>query len=267
MTKKISIFLLLLLTTVLLSAQSRFALVIGNNAYGELGSLKSPVNDATDIAATLGNLGFKVELLKNTNLGAMEKAVINLKNKLSVNKDSIGFFYYASHGVQSRGQNFLIPANASIADEAFLKTKSLSAQIVTDLLQSAGNSLNMIILNACRDNPFSWSRGGSRGLSVVGTQPPGSIIVYATSAGSVARDGAGRNGLFTTELLKHMKTPGLDVAGVFRRSPAPMYGMSAAAVRYRRYITSFLTGYTLREQGAHPPAPPVLRKKLQNTGL
>jgi len=83
-----------------------------------------------------------------------------------------------------------------------------------DLLQSAGNSLNMIILDACRDNPFSWSRGGSRGLSVVGTQPPGSIIVYATSAGSVARDGAGRNGLFTTELLKHLKTPGLDVAEV-----------------------------------------------------
>ena len=150
----------------------------------------------------------------------IENAVINLKNKLSVSKDSIGFFYYAGHGVQSNGQNYLIPSGANIPDEAFLKTKSLSTQIVMDLLQSAGNNLNMVILDACRDNPFSWSRSGSRGLSVVGSQPPGSIIVYATSAVSTAKDGTGRNGMFTTELLKHLKTPGIDVTEVFRLTGA-----------------------------------------------
>ncbi len=78
----------------------------------------------------------------------------------------------------------------------------------------------MVILDTCRDNPFSWSRSGSRGLSVVGSQPPGSIIVYATSAGSTAKDGVGRNGMFTTELLKHLKTPGIDVTEVFRLTGA-----------------------------------------------
>ncbi len=92
MIRKISIFLLLLLTTVLLPAQSRFALVIGNSAYAELGSLKNPVNDATDIAATLGNLGFKVELLKNTNLTSMEKAVINLKTIYQSTRTALAFF-------------------------------------------------------------------------------------------------------------------------------------------------------------------------------
>jgi Caspase domain len=221
MFKKIAaVLLFIILITVSLSAQSRFALVIGNNNYSGLSTLKNPVNDAVDIADTLENLGFKVELVKNGNLGAMERAVINLKNKLSVSKDSIGFFYYAGHGVQSGGQNYLIPSGANIADEAFLKTKSLSTQVVMDLLQGAGNNLNMVILDACRDNPFSWSRSGSRGLSVVGSQPPGSIIVYATSAGSTAKDGTGRNGLFTTELLKHLKTPGIDVTEVFRLTGA-----------------------------------------------
>ena len=221
MIRKIAVFLFFMFViAVSLSAQDRFALVIGNNSYSGLSSLKNPVNDAVDIAGTLENLGFKVELVQNGNLGAMERAVINLKNKLSVNKNSIGFFYYAGHGVQSGGQNFLIPSGANIADEAFLKTKSLSTQAVMDLLQSAGNNLNMVILDACRDNPFSWSRSSSRGLSVVGSQPPGSIIVYATSAGSTAKDGTGRNGMFTTELLKHLKTPGIDVTEVFRLTGA-----------------------------------------------
>ncbi len=94
-------------------------MVIGNNNYTGLGSLKNPVNDAVDITSTLENLGFKVELVKNGDLGSMERAVINLKNKLSVSKDSIGFFYYAGHGVQSNGQNYMIPSGAAIADEVF----------------------------------------------------------------------------------------------------------------------------------------------------
>ena len=93
-------------------------------------------------------------------------------------------------------------------------------QTILDVLQGAGNRLNMVILDSCRDNPFGWSRSASRGLSVVESQAPGSIIVYATSAGSIAQDGQGRNGQFTAELLKNIGTPGLDVSEIFRRTGA-----------------------------------------------
>jgi len=84
--------------------------------------------------------------------------------------------------------------------------------------RQTNNNLNIVILDACRDNPFSWARSGTRGLSVVSTQPPGSIIVYATSAGSVALEGTGRNGVFTGELLKHINTPRIDVMEIFNRT-------------------------------------------------
>ena len=220
--RKVIIFLCIIsaFSAVILPAQDKHALVIGNSSYKGLSPLKNPVNDATDIASALKNMGYNVELLKNSSLSAMETGVLNLKSRLSVSKHSIGFIYYAGHGIQSNGENFLIPSDADIRDEAFLKTKSLSTQVMMDLLAGAGNKLNVVVLDACRDNPFSWNRSGSRGLSVVGSQPPGSIIVYATSAGSVARDGKGRNGIFTTELLKNIRKSNLDVSEVFRLTGA-----------------------------------------------
>jgi hypothetical protein len=98
------------------------------------------------------------------------------------------------------------------------QTKALSAQSVLGLLQGSGNGLNIVVLDACRDNPFAWSHSLSRGLSVVSNQPPGSIIAYATSAGSTAQDGTGRNGVFKGELLKNLKTPGIDIKQVFDRT-------------------------------------------------
>jgi len=189
----------------------RFALVIGNSQYDSLGALKNPVNDATDMAAALTRLGFDVELLTDAELSDMESAVVRLKNRLSTSAAATGLFFYAGHGVQSNGINYLIPVHTNITDEAFLKSKALASQAVLDLMQDAGNRLNLIFLDACRDNPFAWSRGGSRGLSVVSVQPRGSIVVYATSAGSVALDGDGRNGVFTSELLKHIETRGIDL--------------------------------------------------------
>lgn len=196
----------------------RYALVIGNGNYKDLGKLKNPVNDATDMAKALDEMGFQVKLLTDADLPSMEDAVIRLGNQLSQSADSTGFFFYAGHGVQSGGINYLIPADARIPSETFLKTKALVAQEVLDTLQQSRNALNVVVLDACRDNPFSWSRSGARGLSVVGIQPPGSIIVYATSAGSVAQDGTGRNGVFTQELLKQIRTPGLEIKDVFNRT-------------------------------------------------
>ncbi len=200
--------------------EKRYALVIGNGNYTELAKLKNPVNDARDIAVSLKGIGFAVDQLLNADLPSMESAVVRLGNRLSEAPGSIGFFFYAGHGVQSNGVNYLIPVDARIAGEAFLKTKALAAQSVLDTLQEARNGLNIVVLDACRDNPFGWARSGTRGLAVVGVQPPGSIVVYATSAGSTAKDGTGRNGTFTSELLKHLRTPGLEVKDMFNRACA-----------------------------------------------
>lgn len=227
-------------------AQEKFALVIGNGAYQSVTPLKNPANDASDMAAALKKLGFQVDLLKNAGLGDMEAAVVKLGNHLSGSPGAYGFFFYAGHGIQSNGTNYLIPVDAEIPGESFLKTKALAAQSVMDTLQQAGNTLNVVVLDACRDNPFGWSRGGTRGLSVVAAQPTGSIVVYATSAGSVAQDGQGRNGLFTSQLLKNIQTPGLEIKDVFNRTGADVMNAShntqIPAVYNQYFQTAYLAG-------------------------
>jgi len=216
------------------SAPQKYALVIGNAAYAGSARLKNPVNDANDMAATLQELGFTVDKVLDGGLDDMEKAIIRLKNRLSVSKNAYGFFFYAGHGVQSNGVNYLIPVGASISNENYLRERAVSVQTMLAELNDAGNELNVIVLDACRDNPFEWSRGrggGSRGLSVVSNQPADSILVYATSAGSVAADGDGRNGLFTSQLLKNIKTPGLEVSELFR-----VTGSDVSQVSERRQI-------------------------------
>ncbi|NCC91428.1 MAG: PEGA domain-containing protein, partial [Spirochaetia bacterium] len=212
----VMIMLLSLLFPLGLHAEARHALVIGNGNYEDLGMLKNPANDATDMAGALSNLGFEVQTLIDADVVSMEEAIVRFGQRLSGSVDSVGFFFYAGHGVQHNGSNYLIPAGAKIASEVFLRTRSISAQAVLDTMQAAGNRLNIVVLDACRDNPFSWARSGQRGLSVVASQPPGSIIAYATSAGSVAGDGDGRNGIFTAELLRVLDMPNVDVSELFR---------------------------------------------------
>jgi hypothetical protein len=203
-----------------LFGQQKFALVIGNGAYTSIGRLNNPVNDAADVKGALEGLGFSVELVTDGSLRQMTDAVDRFARRLSGAADSYGFFFYAGHGVQSNGENYLIPVNANIRREADLAYEALHVQRALDYMQEAGNALNVVVLDACRDNPFSWKRGGSRGLSVVSAQPPGSIIVYATSAGSTAADGAGRNGIFTAQLLGNLKNQDLEVYDLFRRTMA-----------------------------------------------
>jgi hypothetical protein len=236
------------------SAPQKYALVIGNGAYTSVARLSNPVNDANDMKAALEALGFQVELLTNAALSGMEEGVIRLGRRLSQGNKAYGFFFYAGHGVQSQGENYLIPVDADIKSESFLRTKALVVQAVLDELQGAGNELNMIVLDACRDNPFGWARSGSRGLTVTGRQPPGSIVVYATSAGSTAADGAGRNGLFTGQLLQHLKTPGLEVSEIFRRTGAAVSRTSQGGQIPAIYSQFFEPAY-LSAAPAQPAAP------------
>lgn len=211
-------------------ALNRIALVIGNSGYEGSAKLRNPVNDAQDIGGTLALLGFDTEVLTDADLYAMEESVLRFRDKLAGSPNSVGFFYYAGHGVQSGGENYLIPIDARLASESMLRTRAVPLQFVLDSLSEARNKLNIIVLDACRDNPFSWARSSSnRGLAVVGQLPPASIVVYSTSAGKVAQDGTGRNGLFTEELLKHLPMPGLDITEVLRRTGEGVQAKTAGA--------------------------------------
>ena len=225
------------------SETPKYALVIGNGAYTSLTPLANPVNDADDMAAALELIGFSVEKVLNGSLEQMENAVLRLKSKLGTARNSYGFLFYAGHGIQSGGENYLIPVEANIPSESFLRNRSVALQSMLDELNDAANILNVVVLDACRDNPFGWGRSGSRGLAVVNHQPVGSIIVYATSASQQASDGRGRNGLFTSQLLPNLLTPGLEVGEVFRRTGADVSEASGLMQVPAIYNQFFGTAY------------------------
>jgi tetratricopeptide (TPR) repeat protein len=234
---------ILILSVSLLYSQQKYALVIGNGNYTGISRLNNPVNDANDMEAALRELGFTVDKVLDGSLTEMENAVMRLKNRLSVSKDSYGFLFYAGHGVQSNSVNYLIPVNANIPSENYLRDRTISVQAMLDELNDAGNALNIVVLDACRDNPFGWARSGSRGLTVLSNQPADSIIVYATSAGSTAADGAGRNGLFTSHLLINLKIPGLEITEVFRLTGAAVSQASGRQQIPAIYNQFFGTAY------------------------
>ncbi len=246
--KTLLTLIVLLLFSIALHAgeEARIALVIGNGDYDALGRLNNPPNDARDMADALEDVGFDVDLRIDADLDSMEEAVVEFGRRLASELGATGFFFYAGHGVESDGSNYLIPSGASIRSESFLRTRSVATQAVLDEMQSAGAGLSIVVLDACRDNPFSWARSGSRGLAPVGYQPPGSIVAYATSAGSVAEDGTGRNGTFTAELLNHIGTPGIDISEVFRRTGRAVRDVTAGrqipAVYNQFFDSAFLGG-------------------------
>ena len=196
------------------AAQSRTALIIGNADY-ESAPLNNPVNDAQDIAHALSNLGFSVILKTNANQRTMERAIRDFGKVLR--EGGIGLFYFAGHGVQVRGNNYLVPVGAEIESEGDVKYEAVDAGLILAKMEDAANGLNIIILDACRNNPFSRSfRSAERGLAKMDA-PTGSILAYSTSPGSVAADGTGRNGLYTEMLLKHIRTPDIDLPHLFMR--------------------------------------------------
>ena len=205
------------------SAPQKYALVIGNGNYTGISKLNNPVNDANDMETALKALGFNVEKVINGNLEQMETAILNLKRRLGASRNIYGFFFYAGHGVQSNGENYLIPVTAdNIRTESQLRDRAVSLQFILDSFSEAGNELNMIVLDACRDNPFGWARSGSRGLGVVNRAPSGTVVMYAAGAGQTASDGTGKNGLFTSHLLTNLKTPSLSVFEIFDRTMSSM---------------------------------------------
>jgi TonB family protein len=196
------------------STGKRLALVIGNSAYPNA-PLKNPVNDAQDIAAALRALGFEVISRENVNQNEMKRAIREFGEK--IRGAAVGLFYYAGHGVQVKGENYLVPVDAKVESEQEVEYECVKAGFVLAQMDAARDSMNIVILDACRNNPFVRSfRSESKGLAQMDA-PSGTLIAYATAPGSVASDGAGRNGLYTQELLKQMRTSGLGIEDVFKR--------------------------------------------------
>ena len=176
--------------------------------------------------------------LVDADLRQMEDAIMAFGQRLR--HGGVGLFYFAGHGVQVDGVNYLIPIGARIESEGDVQYESVNANRVLSKMQDAGNPLNMVFLDACRNNPFARKfRSLSKGLAPMDA-PKGSLVVYATAAGDVAEDGNGRNGIFTKNLLREMQKPGLEVGPMIRRVRAGV--LKDTGDRQLPFEVSCLTG-------------------------
>lgn len=190
----------------------RLALVIGNSAYRDA-PLKNPVNDARALAAGLSALGFEVMIGENLGQRDMTRLVARFGERLSGH--DVGMFFFAGHGIQIKGKNYLIPVDAQIGSENSVRAEAVDVDAVLD--QLSASPLNLVILDACRNNPFERRfRSVSGGLAQM-EAPKGTLIAYATAPGKVAQDGEGANSTYTAALLKALAQPGLPVETVFKR--------------------------------------------------
>jgi hypothetical protein len=234
----LSLLLFLISTSTVASTLEKYALVIGNSDY-DIGALNNPVNDATDIAIRLKSLGFNVSRLLNANLREMDQA-IRIFTKQLTGKNKVGLFYFAGHGIELDGRNYLIPVNADIEIATDLKYSAVDAGRVLDGMEYAGNGLNMVILDACRNNPFKRRfRSVTNGLAKM-EAPKGSLLIYATSPGDVADDGDARNGVFTRHFLESLAKPGLKPYEVFTETASGV--IRETQDKQRPYIEGYITG-------------------------
>jgi formylglycine-generating enzyme required for sulfatase activity len=222
------------------ATEPRIALVIGNSTYAS-GPLPNPANDAKLLGDTLKQLGFEVIVRRNADQITMKRAIQEFGTRLDkAGPEAIGLFYYAGHGVQLSGRNYLIPTTANIEREADVEIEAVSADWVIEQMRYARNRLNIVILDACRNNPFTRSmRSADRGLATMDA-PAGILIAYSTAPGAVAEDGNGRNSPYTTALTKTMLELYAPVEQVFKHVRIDV--MSATSGKQVPWESSSLTG-------------------------
>lgn len=192
-----------------------YALLIGNSAYS-IGALDNPANDAHDLAGVLKSTGFETTVILNQDAEAMRQAIRDFGEKLR-NNDGIGFFFFAGHGVQVAGENYLLPVGFPFRNENEVQAHAVSANLVLRYMEDAKSRVNVIVLDACRNNPFIKTRSlKTRGLAPMDA-PSGSLVAFSTAPGTEASDGSGRNGLYTKHLMANLKVPGLTIEQVFKR--------------------------------------------------
>ena len=207
---------LLLMSLTAAQAERRVALVIGNSGYEHVAALKNPYNDAAGMTEKLTGLGFEVVTGQDLSLRDMRQTVREFIRKLD--GADLALFFYAGHGLQVSGENYLVPVDAELGSHLDLEFEALPANLVLNAMEQTAK-VNLVFLDACRNNPFTenlarsmGTRSGAlgRGLAKIGSGV-GSLISFATQPGNVAQDGDGENSPFTTALLKHLGTPGQDI--------------------------------------------------------
>jgi len=219
--------------------EKRTALVMGNGSYKHIAYLKNPANDADDMARALKRCGFNVRTMIDGTRREMIEAMRAFGDQLKKERNGVGLFFYAGHGVQIDGENHLVPVNARVERKYEVEVECLKVSALLGAMENADNRLNIIILDACRNNPFRGFRGANRGLAQM-TAPAGSILIYSTAPGEAADDGPDQNGLYTSMLLKHIMDRGLTVEVLLKRVRIDV--MEASGGRQVPWESSSLTG-------------------------
>ncbi len=205
--------------------EQRVALVIGNNDYKTLGQLKNPVNDARAMKGVLEKRGFKVIYRENADKREMKKALRDFGHEIS--KGGVGLYYFAGHGVNVNGHNYLVGTDSVMTFRDEVEYETLALNLITKKMKDANNRLNVIILDACRNDPYS--RGGGGGLAPI-SNAKGILVAYATEAGAVASDGiSGKNGIYTKYLVKNMQEAGVSIEKVFKNTLSDVYDETKGA--------------------------------------
>jgi uncharacterized caspase-like protein len=231
---------------------ARLALVIGNASYKDA-PLVNPGNDAADVTKALEASGFTVMKRENATLREMHLALREFGDRLG--RQTTGLFYFSGHGLQVRGRNYLMPVDADIAREDEVAFQALDLAAVMEKLDSAKNPVNIVILDACRNNPFgSRLQASAKGLAQVDA-PPGTLIAFATAPGSTAADGTGRNGLYTNHLVRQIAQPGLAIEEVFKTTRAAVRVESKNS-QIPWESTSLESPFSFRAAPPPPPPPP-----------
>jgi len=238
----------------------RLALVIGNGAYQD-SKLRNPPNDATAVAVALRDLEFEVISGIDKSQREMKRAIRDFGQRLRAN-GGVGLFYFAGHGVQANGHNYLIPIDADIQTEADLEDQAVDVNYLLSLLDEAQNALNIVILDACRNNPFARNfRSSQNGLAQV-KAPTGTLIAYSTAPGSTAADGDAANSPYTEELIKQFRAPGVLIETMFRRLAEQV--SSRTRGRQEPWFSAnvkgdffFSAGSIMEEQQAMRPRPSI----------
>jgi formylglycine-generating enzyme required for sulfatase activity len=220
------------------ATEKRVALVIGNSRYA-VGPLNNPGNDAKAITGLLQSLGFEVLSHTDLDLVGMRRALADFGERMA--EGGVALFYYSGHGLQVGGKNYLIPLRARLTSERYIAAETVEVDAVLKEMDAARNRLNVVILDACRDNPFArgW-RTAARGLAQI-SGPPGTLIAYATDPGDVAADGEpGTHGVYTGELLRALPEPGLKIEDTFKRTARGVIDRTRG--RQRPWFLSSFTG-------------------------
>ena len=206
--------------------ESRLALLIGNSNYQFSGKLNNPINDVRAIEKILKQLGFTVLKYEDCSQKTMKRAIDKFGRQLKT-KD-VGLFFYAGHGVQVDGYNYLLPINAKLENENDAEYDCVRAGRILAKMESAGSKTNIVILDACRANPFerAWRRGEKGSGLAFMNAPSGSLIAYSTAPGNTALDGRGKNSPYTRALLKHIDAPNITIIQMFQRVRAAVMKQS-----------------------------------------